>query len=706
MKRLTGITFSIIIFFLYFFVATKGQIYTIFTIFFPKFHLILLVSMLFFGLYHLYVAKKNEKLNETLLKSMFFVIPIGVFATCLGINLFYIVAPQPDDGIHYVWIAKLISHGRLFMDLPDFYEHYHEKFLLIQNGTYTSIFLPGFSFFMAPFARLGLEFAFNPLIAGINTYLVGIHATALKNRSTGVVAMILFAFSSTHLIHGALYFPHHFGLMLILISTYIIINRPADRKNMTIAGLILAVSLFVRSQNAVYGYFGIAVFLAFKERKIKPLIFFTIPFFIFGAALLGYNFYFTGNPFLFTQDVYFNILDLSDYCHRPGFGKGCRVPYGEFLPPGGLNLEFAIWITFLRLNNFLHQISLHPLLLLFIIPAIIKQPFKNFLYYFIPLCAVFAYFLFYIEGNYWGPRYFFESGALFLIGAAYGFSEIYSYFERRKEKLYRFAAGSMKGILFAAVINFSFFIIPNLLFKHSDSDDLYKLKKTISDNKIENSIVMLPFSFAFNFTSILSVQDNPPHDKNGNLIMYSLGELLDTNIQKFYKDTEYKEIWRVLKEEDGFKAANIGFMEDDGRSRIELEGKYFPLSGMPQFVLIMFPQMPAEPFHFKPDKRLETSLMLLGILFDGRKDSFHEFEHSMKNGGNFKIELKIIATECITGFDIEINGVQRVSYIPAEKDGVEKTTFTSPLNTGRNTFKIIPHNNGCIILDYMDIALD
>jgi hypothetical protein len=160
------------------------------------------------------------------------------------------VTPQPDDGIHYVWMAKMIANGKIFLELPDFYEHYWNLYVNIYDGKYVSIFLPGFSFFMAPFAALGVPFLFNPLLAGLNAYLAGIHANALKDRKTAVIAMILFAFSSSHLLHGAQYFSHHFGLFLVLVSSYIILHKSYSFKRFLLAGSILSISLMVRPQNA------------------------------------------------------------------------------------------------------------------------------------------------------------------------------------------------------------------------------------------------------------------------------------------------------------------------------------------------------------------------------------------------------------------------------------------------------------------------
>lgn len=704
MKRTTGILFSLIIFAIYFVFASQGHFYNIFTVFFPKFHLIFLVCALVCGTFAAFCKKKCIFSSEFVSKLFFLIIPVSMGAACLIVNLRVVIAPQPDDGIHYVWLAKMIAHGKVYMELPDYYEHYFNNFLSVHDGKYASIFLPGFSFFMAPFAALGVPYLLNPILAGINTYLVGKHAVALKDRTAGIIAMILFVFSTTHILHGAFYFPHHFGLMLVLVSSYIVLYKNYSFKNYLLAGFILSISLFIRPQNAFYTYFATAVLIVFKERSIKPLIWFTIPFVATGSALMGFNYYFTGNPGIFIQDIYFNVLNTRKFCHRPGFGKGCLGNHGDWLPKEGVTFEFAKGISFLRLNSFLYKSSVYPLMLVFIFPAILKNPYKYFLYYFMPLCAVAAYFTFYIEGNFAGPRYFMESGALFLIAAACGFTEIYNYLIGKNTFISRFSAGSLIGLLLAAIIFFSTVLFPSNVFEsRNDANSPYEIKEYIEKNKIENSIVLLPFSIIFHFHSIMTIQDNPPHDKFGNLIMYSMGDY-DSDIQKFYKDTGYRSIWRIYKNNDSFAGQQLEFIEDDGKYRVEFESKFIPVYGTPYFILGIWDHLISEEFKFIPNGSAKFRFMALGVLFQGTDERLYGFEHSVKNGGNYELELAIAVTECTAGFDIEINGIKTAHYKPEKGQvRIEKFKFSSSLKAGKNIFKIIPEKDGCIILDYMDM---
>ncbi len=709
MKRSSGLTVSLVIFFIYFVYATKGYFYTVFTVLFPMFHIYLAVSAAIFGTLYITVLKNKNFTDSFIAKIPFIVLPVAMTITCIAVNMIYIISPQPDDGVQYIWISRLIYSGRLSMEIPHFYEHYIDQFMMSRRERYMSVFLPGFSLFLAPFSRFGIEFLFNPLVAGINTYLVGKHATVLKDRTAGIIAMILFVFSTTHIVHGALYFPHHFGLMLVLIATYIIVNKKPDIKNLIIAGVFLSIPLFIKPQNAFYPYFAVSVYLLLKEKSLKPVVFFTIPFLFTGTALMFYNYHFTGNPFLFVQDVYFNFLNIKELCHRPGFGKGCLDTGGhsDILPPEGVDLRYAAEITFMRLNNFLYRISVHPLMLVFILPAICKRPWKYFLYYFTPLCAVLAYATFFIEGNYFGPRYLFESGALFLIAAACGFSMVYGFFKSQNTVFYKFIAGSLVGLVVATMISFSVFVFPNTLFKTNEPKELHTVKSIIEEKGIENSIILMPFSLLFSFSTILNFHFDPPHDKKGNLVIFSLSHL-NENIQKFYKGKDYREIWRVDRDDRGvFNIVPLDFLDDDGRFRVEFEGKAIPLKGEPVFTKILFPDKEDKVFDFKPAEDINLSFAALGILFEDRDKSYFKFEHSVKSEGLYQMETTLLTTGCTVAFDIEVNG-KRKGYFKPQTDQQEmvKFTFDAYLNEGKNSFSIIPvpRTEGCLVLDYMTIT--
>jgi len=660
-----------------------------------------------------FIFKDKFPIKKDLRKYTFLFIPLFMFGWSLIYAWKYLqFVPQPADGIHYVWLAKLIASGRVYMELPDFYEHYQSNFISMHNGKYASVFLPGFSLVMAPFAALGVPWLLNPILAGVNTYLVGKHALKLRDMTAAIVAMLLFSFSSVHIFHGALYFPHHFGLFLVLLSTYLIIHGKQNVRNQIISGALIAYSLLVRPQNAIYVYFGLAVYFLFL-RKIKELVFFTLPFFFFGGILMTYNWFFTGDPFYFIQDALFDVLNHRKLCHRPGFGKGCPTNHGDHLPPGGTNFDFLLGMTFLRLNSFLTRITAHSGLLFFILPIIYKDPKKYFLYYFLPVCGVISYFFFYIEGNYAGPRYLMETGGLFLVAVACGVSYVFELLNKNglKEKIIK---GFVAGSILSSIVFFSFDIFPKFVTK-----PLYKIpenvriKEIIEERKIENSIVMLPFSFIYQPYSPLTIMDNPPFDKHGNLIIYSVslpGDTsdLDKNILKFYSSSEFKTAWRFeedKKNKGDFTVKEKSFIKNDDHFVTEFELKVLPTSGLPDFVLGIWPNYVNEEQGFLPGNSIPFRLMGLLVEFKEGRENWYGFEHSVVNPGRYSLELGYIASTCATGFDIEINGVNTFSVDPLiDPQKAQKAVFETDLKKGRNKFRIIPKKEGCIVLDYLDVG--
>ncbi len=705
--------FSILFFILYVAVATELRVYSYFTSFFPKLHLLLIPFLVIFPVLYLVKPGILKKTGEFIDKYSIFVLPSLMFFVTLAFNRFFILTEQPEDSIHYVWLAKLIANGRFYLDVPDFYEHYKSHFMFVHDGKYTSIFLPGFSLFMAPFAKFGLEYMFNPLLAGINTFLVGIHAEKLKNKRAGVVAMLLFSFSTTHILHGALYFPHHFGLMLVLASSYILLYRELKPLNILFSGVLAAYSLSIRPQNAVYVYLAFIVYILLKHRDLKTAALFTVPFLFFGGLLCCYNHFFTGNPLIFNQDILFGMLDPKDFCHRPGLGKGCvfTANYDNTMPVTGTTMPFLAHISFLRLNAFVHRITFHQIMLLFIFQAIISKPYKYFLYYFTPLCALAFYFWFFIAGNFLGlPRYLMESGAMILILSACGFVETFEYLFNKNSRLSKLAAMSMNGLLTGLVVFFAFFLIPLYCYKVGFGENPYKIKRIIEENKIENSIVFTHFQVPFQPESILKIQDDPPFDKHGNLIVYDFGKL-NENMLKFYSEKDFKEAWKIeLVSENGlernYSAKKIDFIEDDGVSYISFLAKDLALSGLPKFHYVILGagnKFAEDFFDYHPPEN--STFAGTGIVFgepDGK--NYYDHEHSLKEGGKYDCRLTFVATGCTTKFYVDINGIKSASYNNAgnEKQSLPQTLeFTAEMKKGKNSIKIVPEANGCLILSDM-----
>ena len=306
-----------------------------------------------------------------------------------------------------------------------------------------------------------------------------------------------------------------------------------------------------------------------------------------------------------------------------------------------------------------------------------------------------------------GQRYLIESGALILIVAACGFVEVFEYLFSKKALFSKICAVSMNGILAGMLVFFAFFVMPLFLERNTFGDNHKELKKLISENNIEKSIVLIPFYFGFHSESILKIQDNPPFDDRGNLIIYSLGKL-DENILKFYSEQDFKEVWRIdIVSEIDFKrtysATKLSFKKDDGIYYIDFAAQYLPVDGYPQFILALIGSSNkfTEDFfgYYMPEK---SDFYGSAVVF-GEPDGKNHYilEHTVTQTGTYDFKLNFVPTKCTTKFNIEINDVKSVSYDNSnhESDNRLKTLeFSAGMRKGKNTIKFVPEANGCLIL--------
>ena len=250
----------------------------------------------------------------------------------------------------------------------------------------------------------------------------------------------------------------------------------------------------------------------------------------------------------------------------------------------------------------------------------------------------------------------------------------------------------MNGLLAGLIVFFCFFILSAFCYKVGFGENPYEIKKVIAENKIENSIVFTHFQVPFQTDSILKIQDDPPFDKHGNLIIYALGKS-DENVLKFYSEKDFKEVWRIdivseINQKRTYKATKLDFLEDDGIYYIDFLAKDLPLSGYPQFhygIFHMGNKFTEDFFDYHPSEL--SNFAGTGIVFgepDGK--NYYGHEHTLKEGGTYDFKVTFVPTGCTTKFHVEINGIKSTTYDNANKenDSLPKTLeFTAEMQKGK-----------------------
>ncbi|MCK5808255.1 hypothetical protein KAH37_04630 [bacterium] len=708
MKRVGSIVIALLFFLLLFVWGTRGRVWLIFTAFWPSFHTVALGFFLILLLLLWRFPQQVESLYKRVVSIRYFILPLIAFiASSLIVYFVFQGIPHVIDASHFVWMTRLMEQGQLSIPADALYEYYRNTFNLLHNGRYFSLFLPGFSFFLLPFSFFGILPLSGPLFFAVTIYLIGKIADKLTNDSSvSFLAMVLVLFSSFYLFMSASFMTHTFNTMLTLGALYLLL-RSMKWKNLLFAGLLLAILLFIRPQNAVFSYIPFVAWIVIKNRnKIASFTLFTLPFILVGFGVMFYNFHFTGEFLKFPQDIYFMIREPLAHCHRLGIGKGCPNTEGIYLPDGGLTWSYAFWVAYTRLTLLLFNVTTHPYILLFISLGYFLKA-KRFLF----IAALFfsyfvGYFFFYLPGNLFGPRYFTEVVLLLLIPAAYGFIWTVRHINF-------VGKSAVIALQLSVFVLFSYTIMPALTKSYSErfwrTDRV--VEHFIEDMKIKNSVLFIPPYYAATF---LNLMENPPHDRHGNLI------LLDRD-----RENRYAAAWYI--EKGGYDSAFVFDYYPESKSLllseelidltpeqvyIEFEDKRLPLTGVPDYG-VTYAMSETDDKRFFPVKHLDDTLSLSNgsaFAMHFRKiteKSYYDFTYPLLIEGLYDISMRYLITECAGDFSFEVNG-EKVADFSSGPGRQRGTTLDMQvkLRHGVNNFKIAAHSeNSCLVLDFIKISV-
>lgn len=702
MRRYGKIVLVAVLFAVLFLWATRGAFWTPLTAFFPQFHLVALATLLFcvgtalkgYGLWRL--------ICETAMRWRNFIFPPVAFLVPLGLALFFFEeTPHPMDAAHYLWTAKLFLTGQLFLPLPPFYEHAYEGFMVIHDGRYYSLFPPGFPALLAPFAAVGLAFWLNPLLNGLAVYLTGRLAEELTHdRRVAALAMSLATVSSFHLFLSATLFPHPAVLVLTLLAILVAVRGELTAGRVALIAAFCAFIIPIRMQDGLFTTVAIGFFLLLRQGRPDTgrLIAFILPVIAGCAAMLWYQKAVTGEWLTLPQDLYFSITEEDPACHHIGPGTGCRHLNGYFLPPEGLTVRYAFFVTMTRLSMLLYKFTVHPLMFLFILPAVWLAPRRHAAALFLSAVFIGGYFFFYQDGNFYGPRYYYSLGMPLLIAAADGFVAV-------RDRLGRVGRQALLALPLAGALYTGAVIMPQIATQQAPGwyDALGTVKGLIAERKIRDSVIFIPFRFGigFSFANTLSLQDVPPLDDAGNRYLNSIASI-DAQSAAWFLATGYRAAWRVTEADDGtFSIAPLEPAPSD-RVVIETEFKFKPLTGAARygFTVGNFRDEPA--FGFTAASTPLSGYFGYALRFGtAGKEQYWDAEQHVVSAGRYRITVAAVATPCGGEFAFSVNG-RRLGTFPAQADPQRSVQFVAEecLPAGANRFVLTPLDDElCLVVD-------
>ena len=691
---------------LFFFWGTRGKFWTVFTAFFPRFHIMFLALALIFFLLDRYGKERPERVFDFFVEKRYWIFPfLGFFFPALIAVFVFDSIPHVIDAAHFLWTARVfIETGHLHLPSSELYEYYQNAFNLDIHGRYLSLFLPGFSIFLIPFELLGIPQFFTPLCNGIAVFLLGKIADRQFNAKTSFFAMFFALFSSFYLFMAASFMTHPFNLMLTLLTIYLVMISENRIGYLLAAGFAGGWVLFIRPQNAFFVYGGMLLLMFSKKMKFKSVVVYTIPYVLIGFLLMYYNYFYTGNPFIFPQDIYFLIREPHKFCHRLGLGKGCPNTEGDYLPDEGLTLKYAFWISFARLTLLNFNLVGHPLIFVFLIASFfysLRKSMEISLFFFIFFVG---YFFFFLSGNLFGPRYFSEVASLLLIPCGYAFFTM-------RERAAKWARPFITALPVAIFLFMTTTVMPTFLVSFSDSfwTTDREVEHAIERENISNSIIFIPPLYGSVF---LNLMKKPPYDDKGNLILLDWGEENFYATAYFMDKKPFEGAYLVdyyQKLEDKVSITPL-FEATRGRIIFEFENKRLPKTGIPDYG-VNFSIGEEKEKKFYPVKNLDVGVSneaVFAMRFDELNElSYYDFSHPVIEEGEYEFNLFYVADECGTDVTFFIDG-ENVGTFSVKSPYQSRRVFSiyRYFEKGNHEFKIVPKSgNSCIMIDSVTMDL-
>ncbi|MBO4699385.1 glycosyltransferase family 39 protein [bacterium] len=710
MNKLSKCLVLILVFFMFFFWATFGNVFMPFRVFFPKFHIFFAVFAVLFSVLSLEYDFSGENLKFG--KSPFFILPAAAFVISLIIAfLFFQGIPHIQDSVNYLVMAQNFAAGRLHDKMPEHYEFFQFAYMIPDGEKIYSVFLPGFSFFLVPFVWLGIPVLANPLLTALNVFLTGKVAEKLFDRKVAVISMFFMLFSVFFIVMGGTWMAHSFCLFLTLLAVYSYLFM-LERKSVKFP-IILGISLgwlaLTRPQNTLFAGGALIMhylWFIFKNRRdgilgesLKQGVFSLLAFAPFLAFLLYYNSIYTGNPLIFKQDLFFNYSEPRSFCHRFGLGTGCPRSNWIELPMEGLTFSHAVLVSYRRLSPLIMNLFLHPLTFLLLPFAFVfaknRKDFGNMFFLFLIFLVNFAgYFFFYFDGNVFGPRYLYETSFFLLIIFAYSLSLVTDgvFVRKNFNKMLKILTFSLicAGALYQTV-----YIVPALRksyergFWNIDA----KLKVALDIAGIKEGVVFVgPFTM---YGSGYALMDFGHFENNKIIYVRDLGEKQNRRIMFDFPNKKYylASFARLDNNTELPVITELLPPKDTGEIHVELENKFYPLTGSPDFCNT-FPERSYLDKYFEMNPPYDLILPNQFLMFCRfvNLEQYYDFQQKINKGGNYGIRIRGVAGKEMGNFDFFIDGKKaaRLDFNIEEKKMVT-ISFSAKLEKGMHDFRLIPH---------------
>ena len=135
-KRFLAVFPALIFLILFFFWGTRGKFWTVFTAFYPRFHIIFISLAVIFFLLDRFVHNKSAETFGFFVEKRYWIFPfLGfLFPALIAVFVFDSI-PHVIDASHFLWTARVfIETGHFHLPASELYEYYQNTFNVDIHG--------------------------------------------------------------------------------------------------------------------------------------------------------------------------------------------------------------------------------------------------------------------------------------------------------------------------------------------------------------------------------------------------------------------------------------------------------------------------------------------------------------------------------------------------------------------------------------------
>ncbi|MFC1713614.1 ArnT family glycosyltransferase [Candidatus Poribacteria bacterium] len=501
----------------------------------------------------------------------YFLIAVFIVAFAITNLLSYFMfehVPHLGDSIDQVFHGKIMALGKLTVP-----SHKYREFFsygnMINDGKWYSQYPPAHSFLMMFGVVLGVTWLVNPIIGSLSIIMFYFIGKEVYDERTGRLAALL-GLLSPFVIFMSSGFMSHTSVMFfasLFVLFFIRTVKNGRFYHPLISGSSLGMALNGRPMTALaicipFAIYAVVLLIkGFRKYMVRfSIMFVTVSAFV--GILLLFNYLTTGDPLLFGY-----IAKFGDG-HYPGFGHS---PWGK---PHSASMGLTQNLNNLNgLNKYLFEWPIPNLFFVFLIFATMTRNKWDYLFISSFWSLSIAYFFYFFQSWYLGPRYLYEVSSMVILLTARGILRtpvlVNETFELNASPT-RVKASVGTAIAICTLIALSFNFPTFVKFYSENYRGVNTLVfEAVKENNIENAVVFVRSNY-----QAVYVANSPLCD--GDVIYVKDLGLKNRLMMDYYPDRRYyiadnSEIQEIFppSDEDVIEAESLKVVDSSGDKAVQ-----------------------------------------------------------------------------------------------------------------------------------------